>query len=270
MVANSTSGCADGAMSVRKEEVRRLSDVSAPERRHWLQRAAFFHDEDLRYLRFLIPPGARVLELGCGTGELLAALEPSFGVGVDFSPGMIAQARKAHPDVSFFVGDVENAGFIRSLPGPFDAIVVVDTLGALDDCQAFGEPARPVHARDSAGSRLLLAFVVSGAEIRRGGRRQAPRQAPRRAHRPYRRPWGYYQDVDNAPRYRVKRIIVKPGSKLSLQKHFHRSEHWVAEVTLGSDVRSVHENESIYIPIGSVHRLANPGKIPLDLQRRRT
>jgi quercetin dioxygenase-like cupin family protein len=62
----------------------------------------------------------------------------------------------------------------------------------------------------------------------------------------------------------------KPGSKLSLQKHFHRSEHWVvvkgtAEVTLGSDVRSVHENESIYIPIGSVHRLANPGKIPLDL-----
>jgi mannose-1-phosphate guanylyltransferase/mannose-6-phosphate isomerase len=86
-------------------------------------------------------------------------------------------------------------------------------------------------------------------------------------HRRIYRPWGYYQDVDNAPRYRVKRIVVKPGSKLSLQKHFHRSEHWVvvkgtAEVTLGSDVRSVHENESIYIPIGSVHRLANPGKIP--------
>jgi mannose-1-phosphate guanylyltransferase/mannose-6-phosphate isomerase len=84
------------------------------------------------------------------------------------------------------------------------------------------------------------------------------------------RPWGYYQDVDIAPRYRVKRIVVKPGSKLSLQKHFHRSEHWVvvkgtAEVMLGNDVRSVHENESIYIPIGSVHRLANPGKIPLEL-----
>src|SRR5262245_11185748 len=89
-------------------------------------------------------------------------------------------------------------------------------------------------------------------------------------HRRIYRPWGYYQDVDSAPRYRVKRIVVKPGSKLSLQKHFHRSEHWVvvkgtAEVTLGSDVRSVHENESIYIPIGSVHRLANPGKIPLEL-----
>src|SRR5215470_9535461 len=89
-------------------------------------------------------------------------------------------------------------------------------------------------------------------------------------HRRIYRPWGYYQDIDIAGRYRVKRIMVKPGSKLSLQKHFHRSEHWVvvhgtAEVTVGDDVRSVHENESAYIPIGSVHRLANPGKIPLEL-----
>ena len=89
-------------------------------------------------------------------------------------------------------------------------------------------------------------------------------------HRRIYRPWGYYQDVDVALRYRVKRIVVKPGSKLSLQKHFHRSEHWVvvkgtAEITLGNDVRGVHENKSMYIPIGSVHRLANPGKIPLEL-----
>jgi mannose-1-phosphate guanylyltransferase/mannose-6-phosphate isomerase len=89
-------------------------------------------------------------------------------------------------------------------------------------------------------------------------------------HRRNYRPWGYYQDVDVADRYRVKRIVVKPGGKLSLQKHFHRSEHWVvvkgtAEVTVGTEVRSVHENESIYIPIESVHRLANPGRIPLEL-----
>jgi mannose-1-phosphate guanylyltransferase/mannose-6-phosphate isomerase len=89
-------------------------------------------------------------------------------------------------------------------------------------------------------------------------------------HRRIYRPWGYYQDVDLATRYRVKRIVVKPGRKLSLQKHFHRSEHWVvvqgtAEIAVNSDVRIVHENESIYIPIGSVHRLANPGKIPLEL-----
>ena len=89
-------------------------------------------------------------------------------------------------------------------------------------------------------------------------------------HRRIYRPWGYYQDVDLAPRYRVKRIVVKPGSRLSLQKHFHRSEHWVvvqgtAEVTVKDEDRTVHENESMYIPIGSIHRLANPGKIPLEL-----
>jgi mannose-1-phosphate guanylyltransferase/mannose-6-phosphate isomerase len=84
------------------------------------------------------------------------------------------------------------------------------------------------------------------------------------------RPWGYYQGVDAGARYQVKRIVVKPKAMLSLQKHFHRSEHWVvvrgaAEVTVGSEIRTIHENESIYIPIGSVHRLANPGTIPLEL-----
>ena len=89
-------------------------------------------------------------------------------------------------------------------------------------------------------------------------------------HRRIYRPWGYYQGVDVGPRHQVKRIVVNPGSKLSLQKHHHRSEHWVvvkgtAEVTVGDDVRPVHENESIYVPIGARHRLANPGKIPLEL-----
>jgi mannose-1-phosphate guanylyltransferase/mannose-6-phosphate isomerase len=89
-------------------------------------------------------------------------------------------------------------------------------------------------------------------------------------HRRIFRPWGYYHSVDSGPRYQVKRIVVKPGAQLSLQKHFHRAEHWVvvkgtAEVTNGEDVRVVHENESIYIPMGNVHRLGNPGKIPLEL-----
>jgi len=89
-------------------------------------------------------------------------------------------------------------------------------------------------------------------------------------HRRIYRPWGYYQDIDLAPRYRVKRIVVKPGSELSLQKHFHRSEHWVvvkgtAEVTRDNEIHLVHENESIYLPIGCVHRMANPGRIDLEL-----
>jgi mannose-1-phosphate guanylyltransferase / mannose-6-phosphate isomerase len=89
-------------------------------------------------------------------------------------------------------------------------------------------------------------------------------------HRRIYRPWGYYQGVDAGPRYQVKRIVVKPGGRLSLQKHHHRAEHWVvvkgtAEVIVNDDTRTVHENESVYVPIGSVHRLANPGKIPLEL-----
>jgi mannose-1-phosphate guanylyltransferase/mannose-6-phosphate isomerase len=84
------------------------------------------------------------------------------------------------------------------------------------------------------------------------------------------RPWGSYQSVDNGDRHQVKRIIVKPGGRLSLQKHHHRAEHWIvvrgtAQVTVNELVKTVHENESIYIPIGAVHRLENPGKIQLEL-----
>jgi mannose-1-phosphate guanylyltransferase/mannose-6-phosphate isomerase len=89
-------------------------------------------------------------------------------------------------------------------------------------------------------------------------------------HRRVHRPWGYYDSVDAGERFQVKRIVVEPRGTLSLQKHHHRAEHWVvvrgtAEVTIESEVRAVHENESIYIPIGAVHRLANRGKIPLEL-----
>lgn len=84
------------------------------------------------------------------------------------------------------------------------------------------------------------------------------------------RPWGWYQTMDLGDRFRVKRICVKPGAKLSLQRHHHRAEHWVvvrgtAEVTVGDKTRKLHENESVYIPIGEVHRLANPGRIDLEL-----
>ena len=89
-------------------------------------------------------------------------------------------------------------------------------------------------------------------------------------HRRIYRPWGYYQGVDAGPRYQVKRIVVNPGGQLSLQKHHHRAEHWVvvkgtAHVVVNDAVSTVYENELIYVPIGSVHRLSNPGKIPLEL-----
>ncbi|WP_132251179.1 mannose-1-phosphate guanylyltransferase/mannose-6-phosphate isomerase [Methylobacterium segetis] len=90
------------------------------------------------------------------------------------------------------------------------------------------------------------------------------------AHRRMYRPWGWYQRIDIGERFQVKRIMVTPGGRLSLQKHYHRAEHWVvvkgtAEVTLNERLVLVHENEAIYLPIGSMHRLTNPGKIPLEL-----
>ncbi len=89
-------------------------------------------------------------------------------------------------------------------------------------------------------------------------------------HRRVARPWGWYDSIDLGPRHQVKRITVKPGASLSLQKHHHRAEHWVvvsgtAEVTNGDKVMVLSENQSTYIPIGQVHRLANPGKVPLEI-----
>ena len=84
------------------------------------------------------------------------------------------------------------------------------------------------------------------------------------------RPWGGYTSILNGDRFQVKRLFVTPGKKLSLQKHHHRAEHWIcvkgtAEVTIGDEVKTLRENESVYIPQGEVHRLANPGRILLEM-----
>ena len=89
-------------------------------------------------------------------------------------------------------------------------------------------------------------------------------------HRKVHRPWGWYDSVDEGERFKVKRIQVKPGASLSLQKHHHRAEHWIvvtgtAEVTCGDKKILLGENQSTYIPLGEVHRLANPGKVPLEI-----
>jgi mannose-1-phosphate guanylyltransferase/mannose-6-phosphate isomerase len=102
------------------------------------------------------------------------------------------------------------------------------------------------------------------------GRLKTAKRPEATDHKRVHRPWGYYESVDAGERFQVKRIVVVPSGVLSLQKHRHRAEHWVvvrgtAEVTIGDRVREVHENESVYIPIGSVHRMANKGKIPLEL-----
>lgn len=90
------------------------------------------------------------------------------------------------------------------------------------------------------------------------------------SHRKVHRPWGWYDSIDYGERFQVKRIVVNPGASLSLQMHHHRAEHWVvvkgtAEVTNGDQVLLLGENESTFIPLGHVHRLRNPGKLPLEI-----
>lgn len=102
------------------------------------------------------------------------------------------------------------------------------------------------------------------AELKSSGRTE------QNLHRQVHRPWGWYDSIDAGPRFQVKRIMVKPGASLSLQKHHHRAEHWIvvtgtAEVTNGEQVILLTENQSTYIPLGQVHRLANPGKVPLEI-----
>ena len=84
------------------------------------------------------------------------------------------------------------------------------------------------------------------------------------------RPWGWYEVIDQGERFKVKNIEVKPGHRLSLQKHHHRAEHWIvvsgtAEVQLNDARQLIGENQSTYVPLGCKHRLSNPGKIPLKI-----
>ena len=101
-------------------------------------------------------------------------------------------------------------------------------------------------------------------------RLDAEKRGEQTLHRKVHRPWGWYDSIDHGERFQVKRIMVKPGASLSLQMHHHRAEHWIvvsgtAEVTNGEQVILLSENQSTYIPLGQTHRLANPGKVPLEI-----
>ncbi len=89
-------------------------------------------------------------------------------------------------------------------------------------------------------------------------------------HREVYRPWGSYDSIDNGQRFQVKRLTIKPGAVLSLQMHHHRAEHWIvvsgtAKITRGEETFLLSENESTYIPVGTKHRIENPGKMPLHI-----
>jgi len=116
---------------------------------------AAYRKDDLKFMRFLIPPGKRVLELGCGSGGLLAALEPSYGVGVDFGGKTIAKANQLHPGLHFILGDVEDPATLAPIEGPFDYIVIADTIGMFEDIDG---TLRRVHHLCAPSTRIIIAY----------------------------------------------------------------------------------------------------------------
>ncbi|MGB7617205.1 MAG: mannose-1-phosphate guanylyltransferase/mannose-6-phosphate isomerase [Pseudolabrys sp.] len=171
-------------------------------------------------------------------------------------------------DALFDITPRDTAGNV--LHGP---VVSVDTTGCV--VHADQRLTAVVGVKDlivvSTSDAVMVVPRARAQEVRElVSKLKAQKRPEATDHKRVHRPWGYYESIDMGERFQVKRIVVIPGGILSLQKHRHRAEHWVvvrgtAEVTIGEQVRAVHENESVYIPIGSVHRMANKGKIPLEL-----
>jgi mannose-1-phosphate guanylyltransferase / mannose-6-phosphate isomerase len=152
-----------------------------------------------------------------------------------------------------YISDASNV-LIRSDPGVLTAVLGVDDVVVISTADAV-----------LVTSRAMSEKVKHLVDVLKD---KGHRQATEHSH--VFRPWGQFQRIDAGNRYQVKRLFVKPGGTLSLQKHDHRAEHWIvvhgiAEITVDGRVSLVEENQSMYVPAGSVHRLSNPAKTPLEL-----
>jgi mannose-1-phosphate guanylyltransferase/mannose-6-phosphate isomerase len=248
---------------------------------------------------FCFRPDAALREIEALAPETLARVRAAVeDAAPDLGAVLVGEAFRDAPKISFDHAVMERTERAAVLPVDFAWSDIGDwkeawRLAAKDEAGVARQG--PVVAKDVKDSylrgedRLVCALGVEGlavvdtadavlvapiertqevkalvAELAAEGRPEA--RTPARVHRP----WGWYQTMDLGDRFRVKRIQVAPGKQLSLQKHHHRAEHWVvvrgtAEVTRDDETLLVRENESVYLPLGCVHRLANPGKIPVEI-----
>lgn len=249
---------------------------------------------------FLLPAAAFIAELGRHAPDVLAAARGALeGAVRDLDFLRLAEAPfAAGPSISIDYAVMEKTDKAAVVPsefgwsdvGSWSALWEIGTRDA-DDNLCVGD----VVALETRGSylrgegRLVAALgvenlvVVATPDVVLVTRRDSDQKvsqlvaalkkdghaAATQTQRVY-RPWGFYQSVHEGERFQVKRITVNPGAKLSLQKHFHRSEHWIvvngtALVTRDGEQILLRENESVFLPLGCVHRLENPGKLPLNL-----
>jgi SAM-dependent methyltransferase len=140
-------------MNKRSERIAGYFDTLAADRDKWVRRNRYYHNDHAHYLRYLAGTGKRVLDLGCGDGRLLAALEPAVGVGIDASPAMVALARQRHPNLQFHVGDADDLPDLGTQP--FDVIVLSNLVGYLDDVQQCLEN---LHRFCHAETRIIVSY----------------------------------------------------------------------------------------------------------------
>ena len=143
------------AHSKRKQNIISHYDQLASTRDSWIKKNHYFYSDDRNYMRFLIRSGQRILEIGSGTGDLLAVLEPAYGVGIDISSEMTQQAQNKYPDLTFLQGDIEDAKFLRRINGPFDVIILSDAIGFMDDCQT---TLKSLHRLCTPQTRIIISY----------------------------------------------------------------------------------------------------------------
>jgi SAM-dependent methyltransferase len=141
--------------SQRKRDLLEHYEANVDELDRWRQFNAAYHEDDNKFMRFLIPPGKRVLELGCGRGDLLAALKPSYGVGIDFGAETIQKATARHPELYFVLGDAEDPATLEAIEGPFDYIVIADTIGMFEDIDG---TLRLIHQLCAPSTRIVISY----------------------------------------------------------------------------------------------------------------
>lgn len=139
----------------RKDIILHQADEYAVDYLKWMRRKTYFCNEDIKYLKFLIPKNLKILDIGCGLGDKLAALEPSYGVGIDLSPRMIESAKNNYPNLNFIMADIESSSILTSINDTFDVILLSDSIGLLEDCQSV---LTRLHKLCNKDTRIVISY----------------------------------------------------------------------------------------------------------------